>query len=62
MAELEGVAGKTGLVFSENSILLKTEQDFAEDSWASIVNELGIYCERVGQLQGRLLKKATSCS
>jgi hypothetical protein len=49
-ALLEGVASKTGLVFSENSILLKTEQDFAEDTWASIANEMGIYRKRHGHL------------
>jgi hypothetical protein len=50
MPRFEAVAGKTGLAFGENSTLLKREQDFAEDRWATGSFELGNSCKRIGQL------------
>ena len=50
MPRFEAVAGKTGLVFRENSILLKREQDFAEDRWATGSFELGNSRQQIGQL------------
>ncbi len=50
MPRFEAVAGKTGLALRENSILLKREQDFAEDRWATGSFELGNSCQQVGQL------------
>jgi hypothetical protein len=50
MLRFEAVAGKTGFAFSENRTLLKREQDFAEDRWATGSFELGNSRQRVGQL------------
>ncbi len=50
MPRFGAVAGKTGLAFCENSTLLKREQDFAEDRWATGSFELGNSRQRVGQL------------
>ncbi len=41
MPRFGAVAGKTGFAFCENSTLLKREQDFAEDRWATGSFELG---------------------
>ena len=50
MVGFEAVAGKTGLAFCENSTLLKREQGFAEDRWATGSFELGNSRQQVGQL------------
>jgi len=50
MPRFEAVAGKTGLALRENSILLKREQDFAEDRWATGSFELGNSRQQIGQL------------
>ncbi len=50
MVGFGAVAGKTGLAFGENSTLLKREQDFAEDRWATGSFELGNSRQQVGQL------------